>query len=389
MMEFSIVKKEYVFVYDESNNSRLLRVENGGLNIDLDKTKNAKKQSPIFLLGGVVYYRNKKIDFESLKKELMLQSSVIEMKFKHIATGDLEQILKSSKLKIVLNWIINNDLFIHYFVVNIFNYAVADIIDDMYLFLNENGLTFYQVDDTMPCVGSDDVSIINNINYLKDALYWYIEIDKGNFVSLIEKFNFPHVEDGMASKFIRELYKLIRKKIDYFIKSGNVIYELNQAKSLLKVLKKCSGLSSLFFTKEDNPKILLKDFFGFYFNKLIIFKNSEHIFDEEKNVSIKLDRIAELFQGEISDNYKFLKSDHYPIQLSDVISGLIKNLFSYLCEKDEKEILSFKERMTKDQKECLNMLKKVMNESTEECSFFAYRIAIPRSVVNKYQLLIS
>ncbi|HGE5982535.1 TPA: hypothetical protein ACGGSI_003464, partial [Vibrio cholerae] len=90
----------YTFYYDETNNIRKLYLKDSGFNVN--KTDN-------FILAGILHRGlNTGSDYSTLFKKLNLQKSAKELKLKHIAKGDFLDMLKSDKILIILNWLIEN-----------------------------------------------------------------------------------------------------------------------------------------------------------------------------------------------------------------------------------------------------------------------------------------
>ncbi|WP_337155118.1 hypothetical protein [Proteus terrae] len=379
MYGYPIILNEYLIVYDESNNDRLIRIENGQLNTEMNTDK---KYKPIFILGGIAYKKNTNVNFNSLKEILNLQNNITEMKFNHIAKGEFDGVLNSANLKKFLIWLLDNDLYIHYSALNTLYWSSVDIIDDVYTFLESKGIRIGFEDITNPF--HNDIRF--NIDYLKNALYTYIQIDKDVFLSFLSSFDYPDIAEGNENKFIRGLYKIIRNKVNSIRRELNNSIEFHWLSSLLNVLKKCKDMSDLSLTKEKNPHVLIKSFADFYFNRLIVFPKSEHLFDEEKTIIDKLnDRTRVLQQGEVG-NHDFMKSEYYPIQVSDVVAGLFRTIFIFLEDKDIDEIKEFKKNINPRQKECLDLLKLIINKSNNESQGFTFRI-LPISTNEKYRVL--
>ncbi|MDP3662889.1 MAG: hypothetical protein U1D41_00445 [Nitrosomonas sp.] len=68
------------FYYDETNNYRKFHFKSGRLNIE---------DAGEFLLGGVVVDQGCSIDISQLKKEISLDKSANELKFKHKSRGQV------------------------------------------------------------------------------------------------------------------------------------------------------------------------------------------------------------------------------------------------------------------------------------------------------------
>ena len=381
MYGYPITEEEYFILYDESNNDRLIRIENGKLNTEIHTDK---KYKPIFILGGVAYRKNKNVNFESLRKVLNLQDNIIEMKFTHIARGSFDGVLHSINLKKFLTWVLESDLYIHYSALNTLYWSSVDIIDDIYLFLRDRGIRVGFKNAFNPFYDDSDMRL--NIDYLKNALYTYIQIDKDIFLSFLSSYNYPDIPEGSEGKFIRGLYKIIRNKVDFMRRDSGDSIEFHWLASLLDVLKKCKDMSDLTLTKNNQPNILIKSFADFYFNRLVSFPKSEHLFDEEITIADELNRFVNTSkQGEVG-KYSFKKSEYYPIQVADVVAGLFRSIFIFLDDNSFDEIKEFKRNINVRQKECLDLLKLVINKSDNESQGFFFRI-VPPAINEKNRIL--
>lgn len=92
MIEFQGLENmdvNYTFYYDETNNGRKFHLADGRFNISIDQN---------FILGGIVYEgQSNDIEPTELFQRLDLQKTINEVKFKHIASGDFINVLKSKK----------------------------------------------------------------------------------------------------------------------------------------------------------------------------------------------------------------------------------------------------------------------------------------------------
>jgi len=171
VMQFENIDNKYTFFYDETNNIRKLFLkENGKVNIQL------KELNQNFLLGGVCYEDTTtltSVDFEKLKSDLYLDKKIIEnnweIKFKHIAKGDFLECLKSKKLKTFLEWIISNNLYIHYSSLDIFYWSIVDIL--------ESSVEHYKQ------------FRYEELNYYKMILYEVAKVNIEDFLKILTKYN--------------------------------------------------------------------------------------------------------------------------------------------------------------------------------------------------------
>ena len=182
-MQLENINNKYTFFYDETNNIRkLLLKKSGKLNIQL------KELNQNFLLGGVCYEETTDLtstSFQNLKEKLYLDKKIIEenleIKFKHIAKGNFLQCLKSNKLKTFLEWILANNLYIHYSSLDIFYWSILDIIESSVEYYEE-----FRHED---------------LNYFKMILYEVAKVNIEEFLKILTKYNYPNIIRKKNKKF--------------------------------------------------------------------------------------------------------------------------------------------------------------------------------------------
>ena len=121
------------FFYDETNNIRKLYLTNSKENF-LNSEQNP------FILGGLATPQNLQNDenfkssIDELFKKLGIQKTQKEVKFKHIAHGNFDSILKSKKLNIILDWILKENLVFHFMLLDVIHWSLIDIIESDIVF---------------------------------------------------------------------------------------------------------------------------------------------------------------------------------------------------------------------------------------------------------------
>ena len=166
---FRNVDDQYTFYYDETNNIRRLYLTGSGLNVPQDNS---------FVLAGVAHvgeFDNKR--FDPLFNSLLLQKSAKELKLKHIAKGGPFDMLKSSKLKKIFDWLNENEFYIHYLNLNPVYWSVVDIIDSI---IGES---------------CDQVFILSHLQ-LKGDFYNLAMSNRQVFLSQLSAFNYPNIDEA-------------------------------------------------------------------------------------------------------------------------------------------------------------------------------------------------
>lgn len=152
--------------------------------------------------------------------------------------------------------------------------------------------------------------------------------------------------------------------------------EITQAKKL--------GLPLLINNK---PGKLIEEYYQMYLQRLVLFNNSELIFDHEIDVEEKL---GSLDVG--NKNFIFVESNilkakekseflgeetHKLVQLSDIVVGIMGMFLNYINSSDEKFLQNIYEATNWNEKQCQVYDKwvSIINNSIQENSFFKMAVA--------------
>lgn len=287
----------FTFYYDETNNLKKFYLRENDFNVSF--TSN-------FVLGGLVH-EGSPPQVQNLIDSFRLQRNVNEVKFKHIAHGTFLDCLRSEKLKLFLQFIRESDLYVHYSSLNVFYWAIVDIVDS--------------------AIANSRAAIEAGLGFgleMKNALYKVARLEIDRVIDLLYAYNYPNVDAASIRGFIRDLVSLF----DDYIDSVEFHFGLE---SLRQILKESDRKSSLPFVMDDENHILLKDLSHFYFRPVYTFKNSQHIFDNEDLISEAFSEYEFRDDDEIINNYSFVDSKSSQlVQLSDVFIGLMGKLAIYI-----------------------------------------------------------
>ncbi len=341
-----------IFYYDESNNMRSFKLKDGGFNTDTHHNP-----SPCFVLAGIAIDENgKRIseeDKEYLNKKLNLINNSTELKFKNVAKGDFLDVLRSKKLKSLLEWIEKSDYLIHYYNLNVEYWSIVDIVDDIMDYLYSTKKITVEENN------NKDI-----LNSYKDALYILLKINKKAFLKLLEEVSYPKISQKGAKQLVNGLYELCKVAL---LSSFQSIHKLNEnhiikiikLKELLKMSAEIESFELVFDTEKG---ILIEIFSCFYRNRLYNFQNAIHIFDNESQIEERFNSIKKLDDVLKNTNYKFVDSkDYYEIQISDVVSGLFNKYFTFINNIwDIEELEKIKHDLNTLQKENLDLIKRLI-----------------------------
>ncbi|WP_297687559.1 DUF3800 domain-containing protein [uncultured Anaerococcus sp.] len=337
--EWPINTKHY-FYYDESDNIR---------NFNLKKGKFNDYYLSQFTLAGIMSLNKiENKDFENLFKNLNLQSNIKELKAKNVlGKFDNKSYLSkfySDRLRVFLEYLIDSNYYLHYATMNVFYYGVvADIVDSF--------LVYEDIFRYITCLGYDpeDFKGFLYILMIDDFKFWE------NYLSGI---NFPDLNEETSKDFLNTLYyKVIRFNDDNY---SNLRYIFSQILDYFLENNNYTLLTNL------EEKVLIDSFANLYFDKLVIYDKSFHIFDEETEIEKKF-KVVDVEHSSSGGTYKFVDSkDYRAIQVSDVCASIVSNLYKYFATTRIEEIKNYildnsNQLIIKNLKLVANLIKKTID----------------------------
>lgn len=368
---------EYIFFYDETNNFRKLYLhENYRDKFYLNSNANP------FVLGGLVFKKNiHNLDeisnnLKLLFKNLNYQKTQKEFKFKHIAKGNLEHVLKSNKLISYFEWIIQNNISIHVQILDVIFWSIIDIVE------SKTAARIYYA--KMPI----DIDFgAYPLAFLKSFLYDLVQKNKIEFFSKLHELGYPEINSENRFKFINFLKELSSKyendKSNKMLRNPLNRMVLGVFKEILEEFVNQENDGFVFLKDEPKHKII-NEMNVFYQNRIDSFPNSYHIFDHEYQVEAEIDKI---WYNRDCKNYIFKESSKdIFIQLSDVVIGFFRILFEFLIVIDFESINEFVDKLNENQKICLNLFFDIYDSSVEETEYFIHYIT-PMLIKEKFEIL--
>lgn len=320
----------FTFYYDETNNIKKFYVRENDFNYTF--TAN-------FVLGGLVHL-GQAPDVQPLIDSFKQQKTAKEVKFKHIASGDFLDCLKSEKLKLFLQFVKDSNLYIHYSSLNILYWSIVDIVDSA-------------------IVSSESTQQLGPqfANHLKNDLYKLSRLEFESVIQLFYMYEYPNIKSESVLPFIEELTSLFNDYID----TQEYHFGLESLRQILKEAKKNNSLP---FVMDEDDFILLKDLSHFYIRPIYLFKNSTHIFDNEDSIAETVNDYKILDEGVEIKNYTFVDSQtNQLIQLSDVFVGLMGKLTNYLNTSSREKINTDFVSLSSIQKKNIDLLINVIDKS--------------------------
>lgn len=335
----SNVDAQYTFYYDETNNIRKLYLTDTGLNVQQDNS---------FVLAGIVHlgdFDNHR--FESLFNSLSLQKSANELKLKHIARGSIFDMLKSDKLWKIFDWLNENGFYIHYLNLNPLYWSIVDIIDSIIGEARKQELTLSHLQ-------------------LKGDFYELANSDREKFLQQLSSFNYPDVAEDKVKEFCHWLIQ--------FVTTNSSKLPVYRAAFLKHLVETALELDELPFISGFHGKELIDNFMVFYLQKLYIFKNSRHVFDEEEQIQSLFNGVSLVENGKPYTNHEFVKShDCQGVQLSDVIAGFLGKYFTYIKDINSAKLTSDIASLSEMQRQCFQSLLLLIDRSDARSrAFFTF-----------------
>lgn len=315
--------------HDETNNIRRLTLGESGLNVPDSKT---------FVIAGVALMPGSEIlGWVKLRQLLHIQSTAQEIKFEHLAKGSYEDVLGSRKLALFLQWLLNQNILIHYSAMDPLYWSILDIIESL------------QTDDR--------IQIDECHMELKTELHYAVVQSLPGFLSLLHGFSYPDVPREEVQTFLAAVLAFVDEHVPEDRSAATWV--------LKRTLQHAAQLPALelTFLHNNEPGTLIDNFSSHFIHSIYIFKNASHIFDKETFVEKALAQF-ELYDGARRLDYRFTDSKaEEGIQLSDVVAGLIGRHFSYLQDHSLTELMLRRANFSEIQLGNLNRLRILIDRS--------------------------
>ncbi len=305
-MDSKLKKLEGYTVYaDESNNMRKVRIK--------DSTKDDLKYK-FFVIGGIItpdYCDLNKIKDLYDKSDGFPENEVKYKFFSHNKTN-IEDALSKDRFYALFDFLIKNGIYIHLNVFNYWYYAIADIVDSLYV--NER----FDINDNF---------------ILKTGMYEGLIIYYDEMYELFKKYEFPNIPKMHEKEFVLKLRGILSKSLSYNFNEGDELYEpIKHAIELID--KNIDSIEELIFIQDETPLEITDSLLSVYVQSAYAFKLNGIIFDNEKYIESQM--IDQSIKDEL--NCKFIDSkENIAIQISDVIAGFAARYYEMVVNENRVE----------------------------------------------------
>ena len=255
------------------------------------------------------------------------------------------EIIASQRVKKFLDWLLSQDYFVHYQVIDPLYWGIVDIIDTLVMEMDiESEMMFF--------IGQNS----------KTDLHHVIQQNLSETEHVFSRFEYPNI----TTMNIAEFYKALANMVN----TSNCLEPFNQ-KMLRDILTMGSKLKTLSVLGGEDKSTLLDSFDKFYAERIMLFKNARLIFDDEGNIPKKLQDQAYAAMIGTNDNYTFVDSKlNTHIQVSDLIIGIIGKYFSYLNANSIEDVMGFLQNLNPIQRHNMSALNTLTNRSHQQCNAF-------------------
>ena len=324
---------KYVFYYDESNNCRKFWVDDSKQQFNTDHTAD-------FVLAGLVRKEEEKVEasLETFRKPLKLQANVEEIKFKKLyAKGDFLQCVNERRLFETLSWIDKSPFYIHYTNVNNLFYTLVEIFDSI--------------------VKPDEISEFGYDYFKMKSVFYYMFKGKADALQILMfKYKYPNIQREDVEAFCNDLLFLLGSRREM----------KEEEKFLAGMLARAAESDELVFLHDNDDYVMQENYAEFYADPIRKYQKSRHIFDEETTVQDIVNK--QIAMGEnMADNFKFVKSEtDIFVQLSDVVAGILGELFKYINSTSVNQRRRDVEGLSKLQVENILLIDKLRMEADRE-----------------------
>ncbi|MBO8427820.1 MAG: DUF3800 domain-containing protein [Firmicutes bacterium] len=306
------IKLNRTFYFDESNNIKK------GI-IGKEKDNNADLENLYFVLGGIA--TKKPLNFEELLRYSDVRQMPVDAKFHFFAfkKNKFTDAIEQSRLRKFFEYLLKNNIIIHFNVLHYFHFALSDILDSLIEEQDTNQSAAFIYYHNLQ---SDMTEVLyNDFNRLHNTLVSY---------------EFPNVPLEKANAFINEILDLYTDNL--------CNYDLNAMENFTKellrqIIKAKRSKNNLLFLENNKSFVIIDSVFENYLSRMIEFKDKKY-FDNELFIINSLKKMGTDYKTKLNVDFWDSK-EHREIQICDVICGFTARLYNFISHNSEKEIMNF------------------------------------------------
>ena len=157
---------------------------------------------------------------------------------------------------------------------------------------------------------------------------------------------------------------------------------------LRQMLATAGKKNRLVFIQDNTPFLLIKEYYLLYLERCELFSKSIHVFDEEPTVQKQLQEIELIEDGSVLHNYRFIPSEeNIFIQLSDLVSGMLRSLFMFLDSLSLDDIPEIISKSDESQADNFATIMNLLSRSNDRSKLFIKNANTPKNLSDRERKL--
>lgn len=349
------------FYFDESNNIKK------GI-IGHEKDNNDDLENMCFVLGGIAI--DKPIDFNDLLKYVGARQTPTDAKFSFFSfkKTKFEEAINQPRLRKFFEYLLNNEILIHFDLLHYFHFALTDILDSLIEEpdINQQAafMCYQQLQSDMTEVLFQDFTALHRI---------------------LVDYEFPNINKVKANKFIREILELYTQNLTEF----DLDIPENFTKELLRqIIKAKKEKTNLMFLEDNKRFVISESVFPIYISRLIEI-NDFKIFDNEASITKQLKEWDSDYSSKLNVYFND-SADSREIQICDVVCGFVARLYNFISHHKEDDIIQFVKNMSKND-EAYKTIKAFIELMTlsDNVSHILFKKTVPLFLERRFTLLVN
>ena len=345
--------------YDETNNERKLTLEPD--KEDLVNSKTALFND--FILGGIALPPGSSIDVNELKHELGLPAD-IEMKSKSLFTSkNFEYDIGRKRMHIFLDWMLNNPLYVHFFISSNIYDSIIEIVDECLMHHDhENYLRIHME--------------------MKDCLYHYAMNNLNEYLNILIQYDYPEIDESNEHLFCMKMAHFVEKGCNDKTKSGFLLNIFKQN------MESVASMEKLGFMNLNKKGAIIGDYSSYYWHSMRNTPCAMHYFDHEMTIEKKFETMDIRANGERYDFFEFKDSKDCPeIQVADLFVGTIGRLFRWIDSMDRIQLQKTIIEMKVEQLESLFKINGLIKRAENVTPYLVCRMTAPSIMDRRFSAL--